>query len=183
MTKKNAFFAILLSSAVAAARPAIAQEEPAEKPAPEAGAPKAEPAKAESPKPEAPAKPAAKKEPSAGAKALTPLAESYKKAYEELQMWIDQIDQQTSDVNARIAKAQDEIQKNEGAITKAKLDGDDKAGRELAKQNKQLWADLASAKKERSALFKGFAVEAAQKVKGYSTDAAEKLQQAKTELK
>lgn len=222
MSNKNLWLALLLSAAVAAARPALAQDDAADKPAEKAeqtveASAKMEPAKAAPAKaaekpaekaeatkanesdaaPTKPApKPAPKKEPSpakeaapakkelsAGAKALTPLAESYKKAYDELQKWIEQIDQQTADVNARIAKAQDEIEKNEGAITKAKLSGDDKTGRELAKANKQLWTDLAAAKKERSTLFKGFGVEAGQKVKGYSADAAEKLQQAKSELK
>ena len=189
MSNRCILIAVLFAAAAVFARPARSQENaPAEQPAAEEPAKSAEPAKpAEQAKPakhaEAKAAPAPAKELTPCAKSLVPLADSYKKAYEEMTKWIGDVDAKTLEVSGRIAKTQEQIQQNEAAITKAKLDGDDAKGRDLGRDNKQLWNDLTAARKEKSALCSGFAREAAQKVKEFSTDAAEKLQQAKSSMK
>ncbi len=185
-----------LSPIAAAQEPAPASTEDTGLIAPESEAPKVntpteaiEPATAKPAAPKAaaaktePAKPEPVKELTPCAKALTPLADSYKKAYEDMQKWIANVDAQTTAVNDKIEKIQDQIQQNEAAITKAKLAGDNQAARDLAKDNKQLWADLNASKKEKVLLCSGFARETAQKVKEYSTDIAEKLQQTKSQMK
>ena len=163
----------------AAPKPEAKAEAPA-KTEPAAEAPAAKPA----PKPETAQKPA--KELNASAKIFVPLADNYKKAYDELQLWILSIDAQTAAVSAQISRIQDDIQKNEAAITKLKIQGGGESseeGRQLAKDNKQLWADLSAARKERSALSKGFAKEAIQRAKSYQMEIIEKLEDIKAQAK
>jgi hypothetical protein len=163
----------------AAPKPEVKAEAPA-KTEPAAEAPVAKPA----PKPETAKKPT--KELNASAKIFLPLADNYKKAYDELQLWIMNIDAQTAAVSAQISRIQDDIQKNEAAITKLKIQGGGESseeGRALAKDNKQLWADLSAARKERSALTKGFAKEAIQRAKGYQMEIIEKLEDIKAQAK
>lgn len=174
---------LALTAPAAAEEPAPpAKEEPAkEAPAPAepaAAAPaKEEPAK-EAPVAAAPAAAApaeAPKELGACAKSLAPLADSYKKAYDDLQKWIASVDSQTTAADANIKKMQDQIQQNEAAITKAKIDGDDKKAKDLEKQNKTLWSDLNAAKKTQSTTCSGFTKEAEQRVKQYEADIEAKL--------
>lgn len=210
---KNALLAsLILTLAFAATRMAAAQDAPETQaeapakpePAAEAPAPKTEPkpapkteapAKVE-PEPEAPAPkpapkpeaPAAKAEPAKelnpGAKIFVPLADNYKKASDELQAWILHIDAEISGVSGRISRIQADIEKNEAAITKLKLDGDRSGeGKNLAKTNKELWADLSAARKERADLSKGFAREAIQRAKSYQLEIIEKLEAIKAQAK
>lgn len=167
-----------------------APEAKAEAPAkaePAAEAPAAKPAAKAEPKPEAVKKPVEPvKELNAFAKTFVPLADAYKRAYEEMQLWLRDIDSQTGGVATNISRIQDDIQKNEAAITKMKIAGGSERseeGRALAKENKQLWADLSAARKERSALIKGFMREAIQRVKGNQADILEKLEDVKSQAK
>jgi len=179
------------------AAPAIAQEEPAppkEEPAKTEPA-KTEPAKTEpaktEPAKEETAKPAAEEAPKAEApkelsscaKSLVPLAESYKKAYEEMQKWIAAIDSQTAAGNESLKKLQDQIQQNETAITKAKIDGDDNKAKELTKANKKLWDDLNAAEEKQSVACSSYVKEAGQRVKQYAADSEGKLKEFESGVK
>lgn len=187
--------ALILGLGLGLVAPAFAQEEPkkeepakeeaakpAEEAAPEAAA-EAAPAKEEAAKPAAKAAPEAApaaapaKELSSCAKSFVPLSDSYKKAYDDMQKWIAQIDTQTAAAGEKVQKLQAQITENETAATKAKLDGDGKKGKELAKENKQLWTDFNAAKKSEAATCSGFAKEAADRVK-QNTDVANKALEA-----
>jgi hypothetical protein len=123
--------------------------------------PAAVPAKAAAPaKAEAPAK-----EMSACAKAFVPLADSYKKAYDDMNKWIAQVDAQTSAASEKTKKLQDQIQANETAITSAKLAKDDAKVKSLTKENKQLWTDFNEAKKAQDKSCSGFSKEVSDRVK------------------
>jgi hypothetical protein len=170
--------------------PKAAPEAKAEAPGkaePAAEAPAAKPVVKAEPKPEAAKKPAEPvKALNAFAQTFVPLAEAYKRAHDEMQRWIVDIDAQTGGVATDISRIQEDIQKNEAAITKMKLAGGgerSEEGRALAKENKQLWADLSVARKERSALIKGFMREAVQRVKGSQSDILEKLEDVKSQAK
>lgn len=144
---------------------------------PEAAKPETKPApepKAETPKELTPC-----------AKTFVPLADSYKKAYEELEKWIGDVDTQTTAATAKIDKIQEQIEKNEAAITKLKLQATREGsanGRELVKNNKTLWSDLSATRKESAALCAGFAREAVQKARRYQSDVAAKLEGVKAQL-
>jgi outer membrane biosynthesis protein TonB len=151
----------------------------------EAETPAVKPAAKAAPKPET-AKIEPVKELNSCAKVFVPLADTYKKEYEEMQRWILTIDAETANVSAHISRIQDDIQKNEAAITKLKLAGGregSEEGRELAKSNKQLWADLSAARKERTALNKGFAREAIQRAKNNQAEIIGKLEDIKAQAK
>jgi hypothetical protein len=166
--------------------PAVAQEAPPpvkEEPAKPA-APVAEtPAKEAPPAPAAKAAPEAPAEHSFCAKALVPLAESYKKAYDDLQKWIAEIDSKYAAVADKVLGIQKQIQANETAITKAKLDGDGTKEKELTKANKQLWTDLEDAKKNQSEACGDLCKQASKRVEQYSNDIESKLDQCKAQLK
>ena len=165
------------------AAPAVAQETPP--PAKEAPAKPAAaaPAKEAPPAPAAKAAPETPKELSFCAKALVPLAESYKKAYEDLQKWIAEVDAKTAAGNEKVQKIQQQIQANETAITQAKLDGDDAKGKERTKANKQLWSDLEDAKKSQTQSCSPLSKEAAERVKRYEAASEAALDQCKAQLK
>ena len=74
----------------------------------------------------APAPKATPKALGASAMAFAPLADSYKKAYDDMQTWMTSIDAQTASVDAQILKAQDQIKANETAMAAAKTAGDSK---------------------------------------------------------
>ena len=153
--------------------PAVAQENPAkEEPAkreeavkPEA--PKEEAVKEEAAAPAIEALPVAApaKELSSCAKSFVPLADSYKKAYDDMEKWIAQIDAQTSAAGGKSMKLQEQIQQNETAITKAKFDKDDAKVKSLTKDNKQLWTDFNAAKKDQDKICGGFSKEASDRAK------------------
>lgn len=178
-------------------KPEPKTEAPAPKPAPkaapeakaepEAEAPAAKPAAKAAPKPEAVKKPVETvKELNSFAKTFVPLADAYKKAYEEMQRWILDIDARTAGVAANISRIQDDIQKNEAAITKMKIAGGSERseeGRGLAKENKRLWDDLSAARKERAALSKDIIHEAIQRAKGNQVDIIGKLEDIKAQAK
>ena len=152
--------------------PAIAQEETKkeepvkEEAAAPAAAAEAAPAKEEAAAPAAAAAPA--KELSGCAKSFSPLADSYKSAYDDLQKWIGQIDTETAAAGDKVQKLQAQIHENESAITQAKLNKDNAKVKDLQKQNKQLWDDFNSAKKGQSDACAKFVKEAPQRVKQYS---------------
>lgn len=138
------------------------------------------------PKVETATKPEAPKELTPCAKTLVPLADSYKKAYEELEKWIGDVDAQTAAATTKIEKIQEQIEKNESAITKLRLQGtraSSAKGRDLATNNKLLWSELSATRKESSALCAGFAREAVQKARHYQSDVAAKLEGVKAQLK
>lgn len=170
----------------AAPKPEAKAETPA-KTEPEAEAPVAKPAPKAEPKPEMAPKPVEPaKELTPCAKAFVPLADNYKKAYDELQIWIRHIDAQTAGASAAISRIQGEIEKNEAAITKLKIEGGSESsekGRELAKDNKKLWADLSASRKERAALCEGFTREAIQRAKRYQVEIIETLEGIKAQTK
>jgi len=154
------------------AAPAFAQEAPAPaKDAPAAAAPVKEAA------PEPP------KELSLCAKALAPLAESYKKAYDDMQKWTTEVDSKTAASNEKVRKIQQQIQANETAITKAKLEGDSAKEKDLTKANKQLWSDLEDAKKTAAEACEGLSKEAADRVKRNEATIDAALDQCKAQLK
>ena len=138
-------------------------------------------------KAEALAKPAAPaKELNPIAKAFVPLAEKYKKAHDEMRSWILHIDAETAAVSANISRIQGMIEKNEASITKLKLEGSRESAAqipELAKDNKQLWSELAAARKERTALAHGYTREAITRAKGYQVDVIETLDAIKSQPK
>lgn len=149
----------------------VKQEAPRETPA-------TAPAKAEAGAPAQPAKKeeARKSEPqTACAQALVPLGEVYRDAYIEMRKFIDDVDVQTKAADERVAKLEKQIQDDESAMTKAKLDGDGAKEEELSHQDKQLWKDLKAAKKERASLCSGFARDAKQKVRDFAGAAEAKL--------
>ena len=188
--------------------PAVAQEEPAkDAPAKEEPA-KAEPAKEEPAKAEpeaapaveaakpaaeaaaAPAVEAAKpaaapavKELSSCAKSFEPLADSYKKAYDDMQKWIAQIDAQTSAANDKVVKLQTQITENEATSTKAKLAGDNAKVKEIDKQNKALWSELNAAKKTQASSCSGYGKEASERTKQYEAAIEKALADVKAQTK
>jgi hypothetical protein len=173
---------LALTLLLALAAPAAAQETPppdketAAKPAAETPAPAKEaPAKA--------AAPAPPKELSFCAKALVPLADGYKAAYDDMQKWIAEVDTKTGAATEKVNKIEAQIQQNETAITKAKLDGDDAKSKDLTKANKQLWSELETAKKSASEACEGLSKEAGQRVKQYETQIEAKLDECKAKLK
>lgn len=172
--------------AKSAPKPDAKAEAPA-KAAPEAEPPVARPAAKAEPKPEPAKKPVEPaKELNPSAKIFVPLADTYKKAYEDMLMWIRSIDAETAEISTRIARIQEDIQKNEAAITKLKIDSGGESsdeGRALAKDTKQLWADLSAARKERTALSKGFMREANSRAKSYQAEVIEKLEDIKAQPK
>jgi len=140
-------------AADAAAAPAAA----AAPPAAEAAKPNAEAAK--------PAAPPAAKELTACAKSFQPLADSYKKAYEDMQNWIKQIDAQTSAANDNVMKLQAQIKDNDAASAKAKAAGENSKVKEIDKQNKQLKSQLTAANKTLASTCSGFGKEASDHTK------------------
>lgn len=160
--------------------PAIAQE-PAPPAKEEAAKPAVQAPVAEAPGPKT--EPAPPKELSVCAKALVPLADSYKSAYEDLQKWIADVDEKTAAASDKVTKIQAQIQANETAITKAKLDGDDAKAKELGKANKQLWSDLEEAKKGASQACSNLSKEAAERVKKYEAASDAALDECKARLK
>lgn len=113
------------------------------------------------------------KELSGCAKSVSPLADSYKSAYDDLQKWIGQIDTETAAAGDKVQKLQAQIQQNETATTQAKLDKDTSKVKDLQKSNKTLWSDFNAATKAQSDACAKFAKEAPQRVKQY-TDATNK---------
>jgi len=169
--------------------PALAQEEPK----------KEEPAKEEAAAPEAAAEPtpaaaaeatpakeeaaAPVKELSGCAKSFSPLADSYKSAYDDLQKWIGQIDTETAAAGDKVQKLQAQIQENETATTQAKLNNDNAKAKDLQKQNKQLWNDFNAAKKGQSDACAKFVKEAPQRVKQYADATSKALDALKAQTK
>ncbi|MBI3548211.1 MAG: hypothetical protein HY078_04065 [Elusimicrobia bacterium] len=126
------------------------------------------------------AKAAAPKEVSPCAKTFTPLADAYRKAAEDMDRWIKEIDAQTSATDVMIKKLEAEVEANEAKMTKLKLHEDaasQSERRELEKENRQLWADLKTARKDREALCQGLAKQASQRVKEYNVEITERLKQ------
>ena len=156
-----------------AAKPAEEGAKPVEAAAPAAAKEEAKhgaaavPSKETAPaKDAAPAKAAAPaKEMSACAKTYSPLVDSYAKAHADMDAWVKKVDADTSAASEKTAKMQAQIQENEAAITKAKIDKDDAKAKSLAKANKQIWADFNTAKKAQDKACAGFAKEAADHVK------------------
>jgi hypothetical protein len=171
----------------AAAAPAKAPETaPAaeEKPAAPAAAPAAETTPATEAKPTAvPAAEAPKKALSPSALALQPLADSYKKAYEDMQAWITAVDAKTSPANDSVMKLQAEVVANGDATTKAKLAGDNAKVKELTKQNKQLMSALEAAKKTAATAAGPVAKEASDRVKQYGAASDQALTELKAKTK
>jgi len=185
-----------------AAKPEAAPEEaakpePAKEEAPPAEPAKEEPAKDEAKKPveevapAAAAKPAAEAKPEAApakelspcAKSFSPLADSYKAAYDDMQKWIAQIDAETSAAGAKAKALQDQVQANETAITQAKLAGDDAKAKSLTKENKQLWTDLKAAQQAQQKACGAFSKEAPTRVKQYADASNKALADLKAQAK
>jgi hypothetical protein len=178
---KLGFTAIALMLGLGLAVPAVAQEEPKkEEPA------AAEPAKEEA-KPAAEAAPAAAaapaKELSACAKSFVPLSDTYKAAYDDMQKWIAEIDTQTAAAADKVAKLQTEIEQNEAALTQAKLGNDSSKTKDLQKQNKKLYDDFNTAKKDLASACSKFSKQASDKVKGYADASNKALDALKSQSK
>ena len=163
-----------LAPALAQNDPAKEEPKPTEPAKPEAAKDEAKPAEEAAPaaakeaaKPAEDAKPVPPpaKELSACAKAFVPLADSYKKAYDDMQKWIAQVDAQTSAAGDKTKKLQDQIQANETALTSAKLAKDDAKVKSLTKENKQLWTDFNEAKKAQDKSCSGFSKDVSDRVK------------------
>ncbi|MFA6093124.1 MAG: hypothetical protein WCU88_08370 [Elusimicrobiota bacterium] len=172
------------------AAPAVqAAVEPA-KIAEPAKVPAAEPAKVAEPvkAPEAPVaapKPAAKKAMTGCAQCVKPLLDSYKEAVADMEKWTRDVDAQTAAAEDAVKQLQEQIQENEAAITKLKLENSKDAktrSKELAKENKRLWSELEAARKAKAALCKQFARDASQKVREYSTDISAQLKTVQTQM-
>jgi len=198
--------ALILGLGLGLAAPALAQEDPKkEEPAKEEPA-KEEPAKEEAAAP-AEAKPAAEAAPAAAAKpaaeaaatpkaepaaapelsgcakSFSPLADTYKSAYDDLQKWIAQINTETGAAGAKVQQLQTQIQENEAAVTQAKLAKDDSKTKSLQKEGKKLWDDFNAAKKDQSAACSKFVKEAPQRVKQYSDATSKSLDALKSQSK
>ena len=179
----------LLAQSPPPPEPAKEEQEAAE-PAEEAQPPEAEEAPKPAEPPEAP-KAAAKSAPPAApaaeaaparsdcAQAYAPLAESYKKAYDDLEAWLVTVDEKTAASSAKVHEVQEKIKKNEAEMTKAKLDSDSKKLKDLTKESKELWTSFNAAKKEESATCDGFYKEASARVKQYALDSSTALEKAR----
>ena len=174
------------------ALPAAAADKPFADPAPVSDFPEAEkkPVQVEAPKPVKASVPVAaapvSKELTPCAKCLLPLADTYKKAQEEMTSWITEVDLQTKAVNEKVADLEAQIEKNEAQLTKLKLEDTNMSrlkSKEVQKENKALWADLTAARKERDALCAEFAKEATLRVDRYASEAKDRLKQAKSEMR
>jgi hypothetical protein len=189
------------------AAPAFAQEDPNKdqtakpeaSPAPAEPA-KDEPAKAE-PSKEAPPKEAAPataapaaavsaaaappptKELSSCAKGFVPIANSYKSAYDDMEKWIAEIDKATGESSAKLAALQDQIQKNEAAITQAKLAKDNAKAKDLQKENKKLWDDYNAGKKSLSDTCSKYVKDASMRIKQYADATNQALDSLKSQGK
>lgn len=112
------------------------------------------------------------------AKAFVPLAEGYKKAYDDAMRWIQQVDEQTAAADAKVNGLQETVEKNEALITKLKIEDTKESklrARDLARENKQLWADLSAARKERTAKCAAFSKAAAQLNKEIAAEISARL--------
>ena len=165
-------------TAVPAAAPVVA---PAAAPAaaPTATAPASVPAAV----PAAAPKPVAPPPLSPCAQSLQPLAESYKKSYDDMQKWIAQVNTETSAASEKVQKLQAQIKANEEAIAKAKAGDDSSKAKEITKQNKGLSKDLEAAKKAETAASDPVAKMAADRVKQYEADADKALADLKARSK
>jgi len=147
---------------------------------------KTEPAKEEA-KPEAAAAaaPAAApaKELSACAKSFVPLSETYEAAYDDMQKWIADIDTQTAAAAEKVTKLQAQIQQNTTELTQAKLDNNTSKTKDLEKQNKKLYDDFNSAKKDLASACSKFAKQASDKIKGYADASNKALDALKSQTK
>lgn len=168
------------AAAAAAAPAAAAAAAPA---AAAAAAPAAAAAAAPAAAAAAAAAPPAKKELSSCAKSFSPLADSYKAAYDGMQKWIGQIDTETSAASDKVAKLQKQISDNEAEITKAKLAGDSSKAKSIDKTNKQLWTDLNASKKSLSTMCSGYGKQAAERVKQYEAASDKALADLKAQSK
>jgi hypothetical protein len=197
-------FRLVLMLAVAAAGPAFAQEDP-KKETPEAAAPEkaaepaadakpaepeaakkeAEPAAAAAPAAAVPAAAAAEapKPLSAAAKSFSPLANTYKGAYDDMQKWMETVSAQTAASDEKITKLQKQISDNEAAITQAKLAGDDKKVKSLTSENKKLSSEASSAMKGLNSAKADFVKQAEQRVKQYQSASDAALTQVKNSSK
>jgi hypothetical protein len=173
-----------------------AKEEPAaaketEKPAEAAAeAPKAEAAKEET-KPAAaaaaatpaPKAPPAAKELGASAKSFAPLADSYKKAFDDMQAWMVTVDAQLGPGDEQVRTLQEKLKQNETAITQAKAAGDSKKVKSLQSENKQLTSDASKAQKNLTAARGDYLKQATQRAKQYQAASDAALEQVKAQSK
>jgi hypothetical protein len=130
-----------------------------------------------------PAAPPAPKELSSSARALQPLAESYKQAYDDVQKWITQVDSQTSATDENVKKLQAQIQANDDAIKTAKAAGDSSKAKALTKENKQLTSQLNSAKKSSADTDSTLAKEASDRAKKYEAGTNKAISDIKEQAK
>jgi len=107
------------------------------------------------------------------------LADSYKKAYDDMQAFMKSVDTSMGPADQKIASLQAKIKENETAAAQAKQAGDDKKAKSLVSENKKLTKELNDAVKGVNASRGDFVKQAQQKVKEHdaATDAA--LQQLK----
>ena len=127
----------------------------------------------------APAAAAAPKALGASAMTFSSLADSYKKAYDDMQAFMKSVDTSMGPADQKIASLQAKIKENETAAAQAKQAGDDKKAKSLVSENKKLTKELNDAVKGVNASRGDFVKQAQQKVKEHdaATDAA--LQQLK----
>ncbi|MFA6004525.1 MAG: hypothetical protein WC881_10705 [Elusimicrobiota bacterium] len=120
------------------------------------------------------------------AKKLLPLVAGYKQAQESAQAWVDEVGKQSQAMDEKISGIQAQVQANEAAITKLKVESEKKnkaAIKERNKDNKQLWAELAAAKKEQAAFNRELSKTAGQKARAYSDDIMTRLKEVQTDLR
>jgi hypothetical protein len=184
MLLRRLALALIFSLMLGAASAIIAQEEPPPTPPAKEDPAKEQPAAEQAAAPaETPAPTETPKPLSASAMAFAPLADSYKKAYDDMQAWMSTIDAQASKVDAEIKKLQGQIKTNETAITEAKLAGDSKQLKALQSENKQLTSAVETQQKNLSAARGDYVKQLSQKVKGYQAAQDAALQQVKAATK
>lgn len=131
-------------------------------------------------------KPEGAQEPASCAKALAPLADGYKKAYDDLTQWLREVDARTAAAEAKVLKLQEAVKQNEAEITSLRL-ADDPASRErlrtLTGADDRAWRDLREARREKERLCAEFSKAAALKVREYSEDIQGRLRDVQSRLR
>lgn len=112
------------------------------------------------------------------------LADGYREAGAAIERWMEEASTQAGELESRERKLQQQIQDNEAATTKAKLEASKAAKarlKELSAENKGLWRELEGVRSERTKLCRELARTAAQKLKELSADIQSRLSRAKEE--
>jgi hypothetical protein len=120
---------------------------------------------------------------SASAKTFVPLADSYKRAYDDMQKWISEIDAKTSAASEKSSKIEAQMKANDAAIATATAAKDKSKAKDLQKENKKLADELTASKKELATISSSYTKQASDRVKSYNEASGKALADLKAQGK